>query len=106
MKGKINHPIQASCPLCGNAQASKHPFTGDWSRYECPNDETFDIAGTEEALVIVDRDLAAAHRERIARERERDSTKIPKVGQFPAKLLPDEIISRIQSAFKSLRRVA
>lgn len=68
------------CPLCG-VEAKKLLTTGDWSRYDCPNDKLFDMTDTAEAEIRNNPGLAKSHRDRLARERGRD-IKIPKVGIF------------------------
>jgi uncharacterized Zn finger protein (UPF0148 family) len=76
-------PMILDCPLCGTA-AKKFTTNGDWSRYECPNHETFDIVDSEEAETRASASKRQAHSDRIARERRR-GIEIPRIGIFPEK---------------------
>jgi hypothetical protein len=62
--------MKSTCPLC-DTTVEGEPSTGDWAWYACPVCGTFEIAGTDEAIVRSDKIQAQAHRDRFARERAR-----------------------------------
>jgi hypothetical protein len=72
---------EAICPLCGR-QAKKFSNYADWKRYDCPEDNIYEIAGSQEAEAKSNPASAKLFKEHIAQERSR-GIQIPRIGRVP-----------------------